>query len=284
MPRFVPGYDWLVFGHFPTIRPLLDALQPRVICEIGVLRGKTTKALLRTTEERGVVMHSIDPTPHDEFDLEGLKERYGERFIFHRARSLDVLAGIRDADAVLIDGDHNWYTVYSELTTIARVASEQQRPFPLTLIHDVDWPFADRDMYFDPEAIPIEHRQPYARGGVVPNRDELVDGEGLNADHYHAVTAGGPRNGVRTAIDDFLSTVEAPVSSTSVVGFFGLAVLYDERQVELRPDLCRLIARLNSADALMDRCRQIERGRVQLLVELQRMRRLSSASRAPTRT
>ena len=264
-----------MFGHFPTIRPLLEALQPEVICEIGVLRGKMTMALLRNTDERGTVLHSIDPAPQDDFDLEGLQEQYGERFVFHRARSLDVLPEIRDADAMLIDGDHNWYTVYNELTTIARVAAEEVRPFPLTLIHDVDWPFADRDMYFDPDAIPAEHRQPCARGGVLPDRSEPVDGEGLNAEHYNAVAAGGPRNGVRTAIDDFLSEVDAPLSSTSVVGFFGLAILHDERQVDARPELGHLISQLDTADSLMERCRQIERSRVQLLIELQTMRRLA---------
>ena len=36
-----------------------------------------------------------------------------------------------------------------------------------------------------------------------------------------------PRNGVMTAVNDFLSEVEAPVTFTSVIGFFGLGVLYD---------------------------------------------------------
>ena len=187
-----------------------------------------------------------------------------------------MLAEIRDADVMLIDGDHNWYTVYHELTTIARVAAEEQRLFPLTFLHDVDWPFADRDMYFDPDSIPAEHRQPNARGGVLPDRSELVDGEGLNSEHYNAVAPGGPRNGVRTAIDDFLTEVDAPVSSTSVAGFFGMMILWDERQVEARPELGHLISQLNTPDALMERCRQIERSRVQLLMKLQ-TRRLTAS-------
>jgi O-antigen biosynthesis protein len=268
-----------VFRHFPTMHPLLDALQPRVICEIGVFRGKTTQALLRTTEERGVVVHAIDPTPQEDLDVEGLQAQYGERFIFHRARSLDVLPDIRDADAILIDGDHNWFTVYHELTTIARVAAEEQRPFPLTFLHDVEWPFADRDMYFDPDSIPEEHRQPYARGGVLPNTGDLVDGDGMNAGHYNALTAGGPRNGVRTAVDDFLDDVDAPVRSTIVFGFFGLAILYDERQLDQRPDLRSHIEQLNAPETLIETCRRIERARVRLLIELQKSRRLAARPR-----
>ena len=263
---------------------MLRELEPDVLCEIGAFRGTFTKALLRSTEERGARLHVIDPAPNEAFDPEALHAAHGARFVFHRARSLEVLPEIRDADAVVIDGDHNWYTVYNELTTIALVAAEERRPFPLTFMHDVDWPYADRDMYYDPEAIPPEYRQPYDRGGILPDRSDLVDGDGLNADQYNALAAGGPRNGVRTAIDDFLSEVEAPVSFASVNGFFGLGILHDERQLSPRPQLRRLIEDVDSRESLIERCREIERGRVQLLMELQAARRLAGESQAAAQT
>ena len=41
--------------------------------EIGVYRGAITKLALRTTADRGAVVHAIDPAPQDDFDLEGLQ-------------------------------------------------------------------------------------------------------------------------------------------------------------------------------------------------------------------
>jgi hypothetical protein len=272
-----------MFGHGPVVAPLLAAAEPDLVIEIGVYRGAITKLALRTTEDRGAVVHAIDPAPHEDFDLEGLQAESGDRFVFHRALSLEALPEIRGADAVLIDGDHNWYTVYNELTTIARLAADDGRPFPLTLMHDVDFPYADRDMYYFPDTIPPEYRQPYDQGGMVMDREELVDGGGLNAGSHNALAPGGPRNGVKTAIDDFLAEVEAPVTFTSVIGFFGLGVLYDARQLEQHPQLRERIAELDSPEWLKEQCRRIEHGRLLALTQLQAASRRETAARRAAR-
>jgi hypothetical protein len=269
-----------MFGHGPVIAPLLAAADPDVVIEIGVYRGAITKLALRTTAERGAIVHAIDPAPQDAFDPEALQEAYGERFVFHRALSLDALPGIGGADVVLIDGDHNWYTVYNELRTIARLADGDGRPFPLTMMHDVEFPYADRDMYYFPETIPEEHRHPTGLGGMEIGREELIEDGGLNAGSHNAVVAGGPKNGVMTAVTDFLSEVEAPVHFKSVIGFFGLGVLYDERQLEARPLLRERIEELDSPEWLRDQCRRIEHGRLLALARLQAMTRRRASERA----
>ena len=48
---------------------------------------------------------------------------------------------------MIIDGDHNYYTVSEELRLIAERA--RTAPLPLLLFHDVCWPHARRDDYFD---------------------------------------------------------------------------------------------------------------------------------------
>ena len=156
-------------------RPLLEALPARVVVEVGMFEGATTEKLLEFAAERDAVVHGVDPADPPGFDLAAFRERYGERFVFHNEASLDVLPRIRDADAVLLDGDHNWYTVYHELSAIARVAKEEQRPFPLTLMHDIDWPWGRRDMYYGPERIPEEHRQEVTTGGMNPEHLELTE-------------------------------------------------------------------------------------------------------------
>ena len=53
---------------------------------------------------------------------------------------------------VVIDGDHNYYTVSEELRLIGERAAGAE--LPLLLFHDVCWPHARRDDYFAPELIP----------------------------------------------------------------------------------------------------------------------------------
>ena len=116
-----------------------------------------------------------------------------------RAPSLSALRQIPLPDAVIIDGDHNYYTVSEELRLIAERASGG---LPLLVFHDVSWPHGRRDAYFAPERIPEEHRQPLAEGaGLFPGERGLKFG-GLTY-KWAAAREGGARNGVLTAVEDF---------------------------------------------------------------------------------
>jgi Methyltransferase domain len=263
-----------------VIEPAIRASGARRVVEVGALRGENTELMLDALPA-DAELHVIDPVPI--FDPEEHRARFGSRYVFHQALSLEVLGSLGAFDAALIDGDHNWYTVYNELTTIARIAAAEGKPFPLTLMHDVDFPYADRDMYYFPRTIPEEFRQPTGRGGMVMGLKELVDDGGLNAGSHNALNAGGPRNGVKTAINDFLAEVDAPVSFTSVIGFFGLGILYDERQVGARPALAERLAELDSPEWLREQCRRIEHGRLLALTQLQDFSRRESAARRAAR-
>ncbi|HTD58869.1 MAG TPA: class I SAM-dependent methyltransferase, partial [Solirubrobacteraceae bacterium] len=125
------------------ILPLLDALDPRVIVEVGVEVGAVTRPLLAWAQEHDALLHSIDPDPN--LNVDELVAEYGERLRFHRARSLDVLDQIESVDVALIDGDHNWYTVINELRMLERRAADNGRCPPLVVLHDVGWPYGRRD-------------------------------------------------------------------------------------------------------------------------------------------
>ena len=109
-------------------------------------------------------------------------------------------AGCPPMDAALIDGDHNWYTVYNELRLLREVARDAGAPLPVMILHDVGWPYGRRDLYYAPETIPEEFRQPYAQAGMRP------DAQAAHAVRRRASTRpcttpqveGGPRNGVMT--------------------------------------------------------------------------------------
>jgi hypothetical protein len=142
------------------------------------------------------------------------------------------MPGLSDVDAWVIDGDHNYYTVFHELTLADRLSRRDGRPL-LAFLHDVSWPTARRDMYYAPERIPAEWRHPYdADSGVTLEHPQLMRGRGFRGagQFAWATHMGGPRNGVLTAVEDFLTGTRASGRSMALVhvpAVFGLGVVFD---------------------------------------------------------
>lgn len=158
-----------------VVQPALDATMPRTVVEIGAEAGHLTDRLVGWCQARGAILHAIDPKPA--FDVPAWEARCGDNFVMHVAMSLDALPTIADIDAVLIDGDHNWYTVHEELRLIETGCTSRGRSFPLVLVHDIGWPYGRRDLYYDPETIPAASRQPYGRGAMLPEGRSWCKGE-----------------------------------------------------------------------------------------------------------
>ena len=243
-----------------AVRPLLDAAEATTVVEVGAERGLTTALLLEWAEARGGTVHAIDPAPR--FDTSAWGLRWGERFQFHRGRSLDLLAGLPPVDVALIDGDHNYFTVSGELRTLAQVARGSGRPMPLVIAHDTGWPYGRRDLYYDPASIPDEHRHDAARAGILPGRNELGE-PGLNADLWNATGEGGPRNGVMTAIEDFVDGIGEGCRMHLLEGMHGLAVLATEGRLEAAPKIAAAIDRLDSPEFLRAWAARLETARIE---------------------
>jgi cephalosporin hydroxylase len=92
------------------------------------------------------------------------------------------------------------------------------------VLHDSGWPYGRRDLYYDPASVPEAYRQPWQRGPLLPHEPGIAD-YGLNAHLRHSLREGGPRNGVRTAIDDFLLEHPGKFRVVHVPVLFGLTVL-----------------------------------------------------------
>ncbi len=229
-----------------AIAPVLEAAQATRIVEIGALRGETTILML---ERLGpdAELHVIDPVP--EFDPGEHERAFPGRYVFHRDLSLNVLPTLPPMDAALIDGDHNWYTVFHELDQLRAVARAAGAPLPVLILHDVGWPYGRRDLYYAPDTIPEEYRQPYAQRGIRIGRKQLVPrGGGLNPTMFNAVKEGGPRNGVMTALDDFIADHDAQLRMLVLPIYFGLAIVVEERRLQRQPALARILDYLESAD------------------------------------
>jgi cephalosporin hydroxylase len=228
-----------------VVAPVIEAAGAQRIVEVGALRGEHTEQMLDRLGP-DVELHVVDPLP--DFDPAEHEARFAGRYVFHRDLSVNVLGELPSVDVALIDGDHNWYTVNTELHLLAEVSRGARVPLPVCILHDVGWPYGRRDLYYDPDTIPDEHRRPWRRAGIRRGQSDLVDGSGgLNAELANAEHEGGPRNGVLTAIEDFVAEHDRPVRLVMLPTYFGLAILVEEAFLAQRPALVAVLDRLESA-------------------------------------
>ena len=253
-----------------VISPILEAARPDAVLEVGAAAGTHTRRLLKFCCPRGITLYVIDPEPR--FEPAELAED-ADGFVFHRGRSLDVLPDLGPVDVALIDGDHNWYTVTGELQLLQRTARSAGRMMPLVLCHDVCWPYGRRDLYYDPDAIPAEHRQPWERAGIVFGESALVPDRGLNAELANAKHEGGPRNGVMTAIEDFVEASTEPLEVTVLPDLHGLGIVAPASRLEAGTGLRKAIAHWRTAKGRADLAPLVERERLRLLVANDELRR-----------
>ncbi len=203
--------------------PCLEAAGVRSIVEVGAFAGDLTEVLADWAEPAGARVAAVDPSPQPGL-VQLAEERSGLELI--RETSLAALPALPELpDAVVIDGDHNFWTVREELRLIGERAPGAE--LPLLLFHDVCWPHGRRDDYFDAEQIPVDFRQPQAgaRGGLVPGEPGLRRG-GLPYPRS-AEREGGPGNGVLTAVEEFVASRER-LRLVVVPVFFGFGVVWHE--------------------------------------------------------
>jgi Methyltransferase domain len=243
----------------PVLRPIAEAARARCLVEVGVEAGLLSEKVLDYCSAADGVLHAIDPRP--QLNVAEWQHRYGQRLEFHLARSLDVLGDIHRPDVILIDGDHNWYTVYHELKLIEETALADEALPPVIALHDVDWPYGRRDMYYNPDTIPVEHRHPHKQLGVVPGKAELVTG-GVNFHLHHAVDENTRHNGVRTAIEDFIGESHFKWCVAFVPGFHGLCVSAPEDRLAANESLDHAVKSIASAGFLERWARELDMARI----------------------
>ncbi|HEY1237433.1 MAG TPA: class I SAM-dependent methyltransferase [Solirubrobacterales bacterium] len=212
------GYS---LGNFFEIwAACFDAAGVRSVIEVGAERGRLTQELLKWAAPSGAKVTAIEPAPVSDL-IELIEEHPGLEVV--EETSLEALEHVPIADAIVLDGDHNYYTLSNELRLIAERAEER---IPLLMFHDVCWPLARRDQYAAPDRIPEEHRHPYAEDiRLEPGNPGTVE-RGLPFE-WGALEEGGPRNGVMTAIEDFMEEHDG-LRLAVIPMFFGCGLLWPE--------------------------------------------------------
>jgi len=201
----------------------LEIAQARLIVEIGSETGVLTLELVSWAAEHEATVVSVDPEPPQRV-LERAAET--EALVVVAGASPEALADVEPADVYIIDGDHNHSCVSREL---AYIFGDPQR-MPLAILHDVGWPCARRDAYYAPERLPEGATHPYSYDkGAVPGRSELVHGGFRGVGQFaFAEHEGGERNGVLTAVEDFLKERE-DLRLVTLPAVFGVAFVWSTR-------------------------------------------------------
>jgi len=216
------GWSTSLANVAEVMLPCIEATGARSVAEVGAYAGDLTRLLVdwAAAQDEEVAVLAIDPSPQDA--LVALDAERPELELI-RQTSLEALPWIDLPDVVIIDGDHNYWTVAEELRLIAERAPGAG--LPLILLHDVAWPHARRDDYFDQGQIPEAYRHPVAGDGrgIYPG-DPGVRPEGLPYPRS-AECEGGPRNGVRTAVEDWVAG-RGGLRFATVPAFFGLGVVW----------------------------------------------------------
>jgi len=188
------------------------------VCEVGASYGTSTD-LMASLPHLAITI--VDPC----LDAD-LEQKYADnsRVTVRKGTSLDVLPSLQGPfDCMLIDGDHNWYTVYHELRLIFERSLVRQGG--MIFFHDVDWPYGRRDMYYRPELIPPAYRHECQKKGIVRRQSPLAESGAFNAVYWNATHEGGPKNGVLTAIEDFVAEHGSEYKFFWLRHQFGLGVM-----------------------------------------------------------
>jgi hypothetical protein len=193
-------YLYSMVNFAPLIEPILESLKPAHIAEVGSERGNNTLFLYRWCTGHGARLTLVDTHPNVDPEMAS-----DPKVSVFQGMSVDYFKEGRDLDVVFLDGDHNYETVTLELAGLERQQQLSGKPL-VVFMHDVAWPCDRRDMYYDPQT--VSDKRPFAHeGGVEPFHAGLTpSGPGGSGRFAIALTSGGPRNGVLTAVEDFLAS------------------------------------------------------------------------------
>jgi len=248
----------------PLITDVLDAVGAKGVVEVGGEGGTFTQQLAAWAERVDGEVHCIDPAPS--VQLERLAGG-AARVRLLRDCSPGALERLPDLDAYILDGDHNHWTVTAELGTLDARLVDTERP-GVIIMHDVGWPSARRDAYYAPKRIPRAGVHPHSfSGGVTPGVKEMrSEGFSPAGKWAYARTEGGPRNGVLTALEDFVGD-RPDLEVLTVSAVFGLGFLFCS-SAPWADEVRRLVTRYQ-----LPLIAQMESNRVDLYLEVLRLQR-----------
>ncbi len=185
---------------------ILDNFKVENIIISGLSDKKTVNHIIKYCNDTNTKYTAIDS-----------KDNFGLEFI--KNYTLNVLPDLKNYDAIFLNDDPNWYTVFNEL----KIIKQNNDEFPLVFVCHNRFPHKKRDSYIDPSIIPTEFRNDYSKKLV-------YKGINLSDGMYHATNDNTSKNGVLTAIEDFLSE-NSSIGIANFKLFNGITILYPKNTI-----------------------------------------------------
>ncbi|WP_406535128.1 hypothetical protein [Methanobrevibacter sp.] len=196
-------FDYYELDIIPII---LNRFKVKNIIISGTSDKETIKQILEYCNTSSSSYIAIDSL--DDSDEDIIKEH-----------TLDVLPYFNDYEAIFLNDDPNWYTIYNEL----KIIKQNNAEFPLVFIGNNIFPHKRRDSYIDPNIIPEEFVNDCSQ---YFNYKNILIEDGF----FHAIDENTPKNGVLTAIEDFIS--ENPsIGIMNIKLLNGTTILYPKNSI-----------------------------------------------------
>ncbi len=180
--------------------------------------------LVRTFAPRRIV--EVRAGPEDEVTeaLRGLAARESAGFVSDEPGA--------EGDLIILRVTPNWRAVRDALEAVRARANEAGASFPLVVAWNAGWPYGRRDRYPDGDPGPPTPRW-LVHGGLRPGQRAPTLGRGLYAGFTHAGEEYGIKNGVRTAIEDFISDAREGHGHIVAPWRGGAALVYQPRHHDI---------------------------------------------------
>lgn len=207
-------------NEYKVINEILKDSKSKNILLIGFKSGNLIEFILKYVKINSGKLMCIDSKPKINVD-DIVADK--NNFTLFRQDSLIKLADFQDYDAVFIDGNPNWYTVYNELNII----ENNCKKFPLIFICNAVFPNERRDAYYYFDNIPSHYQQINSKKLII-FRDITNESKKIvfKDDHYHAIYSNTEKNGVLTAIEDYVQKTTLNVDKTLIDSETGLIFLF----------------------------------------------------------
>lgn len=209
--------------HYELIESIITFVKPQNVLEIGSEAGGSSMQLAELSQKLDYQLTTIDPQPDKKIVALAAKHK---NYRVIAGKSLDHIHKLSFfPEVAIIDGDHNYYTVFHELSQL--LEKHRDEAFAI-ILHDVGFPSGRRDMYYHPADIPKGFLHAHSfHNGALPGEKRLVKNAGFSGAGKVAFAReeGGPKNGVLTAVEDML-TAHPHLKYQQVEAVFGLGVIY----------------------------------------------------------
>lgn len=219
------------FFDLSIIPTFLTNFKVTKIVAIGLSNEEIINEIISFCIEQNPTLYAIDP----KIDIKDLikkfeneeKNNFEEKIEYFKEDSLNVLDQFKDYEAIFINGDPNWYTVYNELNLIRK----NNFNFPLVFVCNNKYPHKRRDSYINPEKIPEEFKNECCNDlPILYEKDEETKRTMVKDGFCHAIQKDTPKNGVLTAIEDFLKENNS-LKLLEVNPLEGVTLIYEPSEI-----------------------------------------------------